>query len=146
MLDFNPAFDDIVAKLKTDLGANVPVYRTNVPLNAPKPTENGMFAPYVVVSIGGGIRNVRSRHMVDPRMDTMLYWVVVTTIAPRDEEASALKGKVIDSLTGFVPTDSGQLVPNGGTAQGVGNENKVPIIYQHRAMFEFSHNMETVVK
>lgn len=143
MLDFNPAFDSIVGRLKTDLGANVPVYRSNVPLNVLKETESGMFSPYVVISIGGGVQNSRSRHMADVRMDTYLYWVVVTSIAPQDEQAAMLKGEVLNSLTGFVPVDSGQLVPKGGTAQGVGNENRIPIIYQHRAMFEFSHNMES---
>lgn len=146
MIDVTPAFDDIVARLQTELGSAVPVYRTNVPLDVAKQTTNGMFTPYVVVSLGGGIRNQRSRHMADSRMDTLQYWVVVTSVAPRDEEALKLKVKSIDALFGFVPQDSGQLTPSGGTAQSVANENKVPLIYQHRAMFEFSHNMESVVK
>ena len=143
MLDFTPAFDDIINKLKADLGANVSVYDTNVPLDVPKVTVNGMFSPYVVVSIGGGVQNTRSKHMVDVRMDTYLYWVVCTSVAPRDKEARELKADILKSLTGFVPTDAGQLTPKGGTAQGVANENKVPLIYQHRAMFEFSQNMQT---
>lgn len=143
MLDVTPAYQDIKARVKECLGGNVKVYDTNVPLDVRKDTVNGYFEPYVVITIGGGIRNVRSRHMADSRMDTLLYWVVCTAVAPRNEEALLFKSKIIDGLFGFVPRDSGQLVPSGGTAQSAANENKIPIIYQHRAMFEFNHNMES---
>lgn len=143
MLDVEPAYQDIKQQVQTALGSAVKIYDSNVPLNVQKESTSGMFSPYVVMTIGGGIRSLRSRHIADSRMDTVTYWVVFTAVAPRDDEARRFKSIIMNALFGFVPRDSSQLVPSGGTAQGVANENKIPIIFQQRIMFEFSHNMET---
>lgn len=142
MIDFTPAYDAIVERLRTGL-RNVDVYDTNVPLDVHKPTVDGHFKPYAVITLGGGIRAARGRHMINSRWDIMQYWVVVTTVAPENNAAMVLKAEVLDLLFGFVPPDASELTPEGGQAQSAANENRVPIIYQHRAMFHFYQNMET---
>lgn len=142
MIDFTPAYDAIVERLRTGL-RNVEVYDTNVPLDVEKSTVAGHFKPYAVITLGGGIRAARGRHMSNSRWDIMQYWVVVTTVAPENNAAMVLKAEVLDLLFGFVPPDASELTPEGGQAQSAANENRVPIIYQHRAMFHFYQNMET---
>lgn len=140
MLDFNDSYQDIIDKLKSDL-APVPVYESSVPINVEKEAVNGMFSPYLVISIGGGIRERGGRHVANMRMDTLAYWVTVVCVAPDDDVARMLKGEVLNSLTAFVPTDGSPLSPEGGQAQSVANENRIPAIFQHRVMFKFSGNM-----
>ena len=142
MIDFVPAYAAIVARLRTGLG-NVKVYDTNVPLDVEKATLAGHFSPYAVITLGGGTRAARGRHMINSRWDIMQYWVVVTTIAPENGAAMQLKSEVIDLLFGFVPPDAGELTPEGGQAQSAANENRIPLVFQHRAMFHFYQNMET---
>ena len=107
MLDFTPAYDDILDKLRTDLGA-VRVYETNVPLDVEKNTVAGHFSPYVVMSFGGGIRAARGRSIVSTRFDVMQYWVVCTVVAPVDRQAREIKSEILGILTGFVPRDAGE--------------------------------------
>lgn len=146
MLDFTPAYTDIRNHLKTELDArfgNVRVFDTNVPLDVAESTVNGLFSPYVVLSIGGGIRAARGRSIVNSRYDVMQYWVVATVVGPENLPTMVIKSAIIDILTGFVPTDASELTPEGGQAQSSANENRIPIIYQQRAMFQFFQNMET---
>lgn len=140
MSDFTEAYKDIHEHMQEQFG-NVPVYRSAVPTNVHKPTVNGMFQPYVVLSIGGGIEFGRSRNIVSPRHSSFTYWVTIVTVAPDDEVAAMLKAKAMDILTGYVPVNSTELIPHGGQAQSVSNENRIPPIYQHRVMFKFIHNM-----
>ena len=140
MLDFNPSYDDIIGKLRADVSP-VPVYDSTVPVNVPKEANNGYFQPYIVMSIGGGIREKRGRHIADMRMDSLTYWITIVCVAPEDSVARMLKGKVLNSLTAYVPVDGSPLSPEGGQAQSTANENRIPAIYQHRLMFKFVGNM-----
>lgn len=139
-MDFTPAYRDIQNRIRTAL-PQFDLYDTNVPLDVEKLTVNGKFKPYMVISLGGGIRAARGRGIVSPKYDPMQYWIVITCVAPEDAPAVQLKSTLLDLLTGFVPTDADQLTPEGGQAQSVANENRVPIFYQHRVMFHFYQNM-----
>lgn len=140
MLDFNASYDDICTKLRQDI-APVKVYDSTVPVNTPKEANNGYFQPYLVISIGGGIREKRGRHMANMRLDPLTYWITVVCVAPEDTVARKLKGRVLDILTDYIPVDGAPLSPEGGQAQSTANENRIPAIYQHRVMFKFIGNM-----
>ena len=141
-MDSTPTLDSILNEITAEM-APVPVYGTNVPLDVQRAVESGYFSPYISVSFGGPVEHRPSRGICGARKSSMQYWTVATVVTPDDDTGLLLKGKLLDRLTGFTPTDGTELVPSGGQAQSAANENKVPLIYQHRVMFTFYQNMSS---
>ena len=106
MLDPTQAFNDIQDLLST---GPWDVYADEVPEDGTINWKNGLFDPFVVVYFGGPIRSGTDRSLISTRYDSTVLTCTVEVYAPKAQDARSIKGKITDMLTGFRPTDCGEL-------------------------------------
>lgn len=138
-LNPEPAFADVDARLRTIISR---VYDAEIPEDEATPTDAaGQMLPYIVAMTGGPIRSRRDRNLVTARRDgTILYWTIAT-YAPTASLARAYKGRVVDSLTGFRPTDCGELVLDGGMEFTRASNSYRPTVYINTVHFSTVSNL-----
>ena len=106
--------DQITAKLN-ELPQDV--YETAVPDNEKVKHDNRLFLPYIVVFYGDMTESARGRGITSVRQNLGVSFAIVRCIAPTDRAAKQVAGLVRDKLTGFKPTDAGELrLSSGGTS------------------------------
>lgn len=140
MAKFAQTYKSITDQLEAVV-TNATIVDTAVALTEIENSSNGMFDPYVAVSIGGPIEAARGRHITDRRMNVLTSWVTTTIVAPRNEDSLLIKDQVIDALWGFSPYDAAPMIMTGGTAHSVTNEQAKPIKFMHTVMFQIYHNV-----
>ena len=119
-LDLLAVQDQITAKLN-ELPQDV--YETSVPDNKKVAYSNNMFLPYIVVFYGDMSENPRGRGITSVRNNAGLSYAIVRCIAPTDRAAKQVAGLVRDKLTGFQPTDAGELRLSSGGSSYVETDN-----------------------
>lgn len=100
--------DDIVRELRTKVAR---VFVSGVPDVNATPQM-----PYVVLYFSPPIRAARDRGIVSTRHDTNLLGVSVEIVSTTDDSARAVQDIVLDTLVGYRPTNSGELILEGGTS------------------------------
>jgi hypothetical protein len=133
-------FNSILTQLESNV-TSATIVRSAMEGDELAASSSGLFPPYAVVTFGGPIETSRGRNLVNRRMNLLRSWVVVTAVAPVDSDAMKVKDEVISALWGFSPTDGGEMVMTGGTAQSVTSEQTRPHKYIHTIMFEVPHNL-----
>ena len=106
---------DVEARINTAY-PNIDTYVSEVPEDKDVVWNNGLFSPYVVLYFGGPVRAAGDRSIVSTRYDTTIVYCTVEVYAPKAGTASIIKNNLIDLLTGFRPTDCGELATEGGFA------------------------------
>ena len=119
-LDLLAVQDQITAKLN-ELPQDV--YETSVPDNKKVAYSNNMFLPYIVVFYGDMSESPRGRGITSVRNNAGLSYAIVRCIAPTDRAAKQVAGLVRDKLTGFQPTDAGELRLSSGGSSYVETDN-----------------------
>ena len=112
MIDPTQAYEDVIERLRDNL--SIKVYETQVPEDSELEYSNGIPLPFAVVYTGAPTRAARGRHITNSRNDTTLLTWVIATYGARPSEARLYKGQVINLLTGWTPSDCGEMTLDGG--------------------------------
>lgn len=135
-LDTTQAETDIINRLKT---VAVPrVYTTEVP-DGVSPTY-----PLIVVYFGDPARITTDRGIVTTRDDTLRGYALVQIQAPTDAAANIVKNKVRANLTGYRPTDCGEMMLEGGFSYSRSSSTAPPTIYYREVAFSWLTNLSRV--
>ena len=130
--------DQIVAKLR-ELPQDV--YETSAPDDSKlKFDANGTILPYIVIEYSDMYESLTSGSILSSRYDTKTSYIVVSCIGPTERSARQVAGLVRDKLTGFVPTDAGELTQSGGGIAYAGQDIK-PNRYVSELAFTFPVNI-----
>lgn len=104
-LDTTAMEDSIITELKTIIPR---VYISSVPDGV------APVYPYIVVYFGEPMRIASDRGIVSTRNDTLRAYATCEVVAPTDDAARKIVNKIRLALTGFRPTDSGEMGREGG--------------------------------
>lgn len=127
--------DQIVNRLKT---INPRVYVSAVPSDiTPK-------YPLMVCYFGGPVRAARGRHITSTRNDPLVGYLTVQVTSLTDTSARDVNDLVRDSLVGFVPDNSGEMVLEGGLSYSSGNNDAPPVKYYRESAFSYVTNRQWV--
>lgn len=130
--------DQITAKLN-ELPQDV--YETAVPDNEKVKHDNKLFLPYIVVFYGDMTESARGRGITSVRQNLGVSFAIVRCIAPTDRAAKQVAGLVRDKLTGFKPTDAGEMrLSAGGTSYVESDNSTAPTRYITEIPFTFVVN------
>jgi hypothetical protein len=89
----------------------------------------GGFAPYHALSFGGPVRSLKDRSLNGSATDPHIVTVAIGSYAKNTTELRTIHGEILDKLAGFYPTDSGELVLEGGFNMSFASNNVRPTIY-----------------
>lgn len=118
--------DQITAKLN-ELPQDV--FETSVPDNKKVTYSNKMFLPYIVVFYGDMSESTRGRGITSVRHNAGVSYAIVRCIAPTDRAAKQVAGLVRDKLTGFKPTDAGEMRLSSGGSSYVETDNSTAVTH-----------------
>lgn len=107
--------DQIAAKLR-ELAQDV--YETTAPEDSKlRFDSSGMILPYIVVEYSDMAESPLGNGILSTIYDVKSSSIIVSCIAPTERSARQVAGLVREKLTGFKPTDAGELrLEVGGTA------------------------------
>lgn len=137
-LDLLAVQDSIVNKLR-ELPQDV--YETAVPDDSKlRFDSNGMILPYIVIEYSDMYEMANANGILSGRMDTKMSYVVVSCVGPTERSARQVANLVRDKLTGFVPTDAGEMRLSGGGVSYTKPEAKLNR-YMNELAFTFPVNI-----
>ncbi len=137
-LDLLAVQDSIVSKLR-ELPQDV--YETAVPDDSKLRFDaNGMILPYIVIEYSDMYEMANANGILSSRMDTKMSYVIVSCIGPTERSARQVANLVRDKLTGFVPTDAGEMKLSGGGVSYTKPETKLNR-YMNELAFTFPVNI-----
>lgn len=129
--------DQITAKLR-ELPQDV--YETTAPDDSKLRFDgNGMILPYIVALYSDMYEGIGAKGILSSRYDTGVSYVDILCIAPTERAARQVADLVRDKLTGFIPTDAGELKFNGGTRYA--GVDPRPNRYEAELSFSFPVNV-----
>ena len=137
-LDLLAVQDQIVVQLET---MAQDVYVTAIPDDSKvKHGASGLFLPYVVALFSDMKESANGNGITSVRHNPGLSYCVVQTFAPTERAARQVSNIVRDKLTGFKPTDAGELRLAGGKTYSTVEYNAVPKKYVSEVAFMFIVN------
>jgi hypothetical protein len=111
-LDLLSVQDEITTKLK-ELAQDV--YETTAPDDSRLRFDiNGMILPYIVVEFADMYDDTTASGILSSRYDVKTSYIVVSCVGPTQRSARQVTQLVRDKLTGFIPSDAGELTLAGG--------------------------------
>lgn len=120
---------------------NQDVYETSVPEDVKiKNGANGLFLPYIVMLYGDMQESSSGRGILSTRYNVGTSYCVAQCIAPTQRAARQVADLVRDKLTGFIPTDAGELRLVGGANYSVVDGGTIPRKYISEVSFIFAVN------
>jgi len=137
-LDLLAVQDQIVTRLET---MAQDIYVTAVPEDSKvQHGPNGLFLPYVVALFSDMKESATGNGITSVRHNPGLSYCVVQTYAPTERAARQVSNIVRDKLTGFKPTDAGELRLAGGKTYSTVEDRAVPKKYVSEVAFMFIVN------
>jgi len=137
-LDLLAVHDQITTKLNE---LNQDVYDISVPEDTKiKMGANGLFLPYVVAVYSDMQESSNGKGILSTRYNTGTSFCVVECVGPTQRSARQVANLVRDKLTGFIPTDAGELRLVGGTNYTQLDSSAVPKKYISEVSFIFTVN------
>jgi hypothetical protein len=138
-LSLLPIHDQITVKLK-ELAQDI--YENGVPDDSELTyAESGMLLPFIVVRYSGFIQRSSERGLTGPRQDLGRSYAELMCVGPTERSARQVFDLVSDKLTGFEPTGSSILMPEGiGKPYTVYDGNSKPLKYVADITFSFAVN------
>lgn len=132
MLDTTQTEVDIENRIKTVMPR---VWVTEVPMGV-NPGD-----PYAVVYFGDPIRTATDHHITSTRNDTLRGYFTVQVIASTEAAARAVKNRIKNALVGYVPTDSGEIMSEGGMSYSAANTSGSSTKYYREMGFSYFTNL-----
>jgi len=131
--------DQITAKLN-ELAQDV--YETSPPEDSRlKFDSSGMILPYIVIEFADMYESAQAGGILSSKYDVMTSYIIVSCVAPTQRAARQVAEVVRSKLTGFIPTDAGELVLSGG---GVSYASENPKANRFVAEIAFTFPVNTV--
>lgn len=131
--------DQIATKLK-ELPQDV--YETSAPDDSKlRFNANGMILPYIVIEYSDMYPAPEGRGIVSSKYDVGQSFIIVSCVGPTERSVRQVADLVRDKLTGFKPTDAGELTPSGG---GVGYTAQDPKPNRYITELGFTFMVNTV--
>lgn len=141
MVDTMTSEEDILNYFRSSVVA--PVFEVEVDDIEELPTSpDGLTLPYFVISFGGPIRAARGRGITGVRDDVMRSYVSVYCVAHDADALRELRRQAFDVLTGYIPENGSELIPEGGLAYGQGNTTIRPTRYMKFLVWTYRTNMK----
>jgi len=140
-LSLLPVQDQIVTKLQ-ELPQSV--YENGVPDDAQLEYQNGIMLPFIVPFFGGFARSSDGRGIVSSRMDLGESYCIVQCVGPTERSSRQVADAVRDKLTGFKPTDAGELRPITNSRIVLPDFTSRPAKYVAEVTFRYSVNTNVV--
>lgn len=104
----------------------------------------GTLLPYVALYFGGPVRAATDRSLVTTRKDSQILYLTVEVVAPVQEVAMRLKGKLLEELTGFKEGDMSELTVSGLSMSASRASNKIrPTQYIEMQSWQCRSNLST---
>lgn len=138
-LSLLPVQDQIVVKLN-ELPQQV--FESGVPDDTLLAySTEGKLLPFVVAAFSGFVQLPMERGITGARQDMGRSYLLVSCIGPSERSARQVADLVLEKLTGFKPTDSGELQPEPtGRPYIVYDSNAKPLRYVSEVAFGFPVN------
>lgn len=133
------AEEDILAHLSAGM-APVPVHDIEVEDDDFDIVDDGEFTPFIGVIWGGPILDKRDRGIVSVRRDLMTSYVIIRVVTPDAATNRRLYNKVYNLMTGYYPTNSGELSPEAGMAYTNGNGQVKPTRFYREISYSYKTN------
>lgn len=89
----------------------------------------GNFAPYHSLAFGGPITSAKDKSFSGAGKDPVFMTVAIGSYAGTTEVLRTVHAAILDQLTGFYPTDSGEIDLAGGMNLSFASNNVRPTIY-----------------
>lgn len=129
--------DQIAVKLR-ELPQDV--YETSAPDDSKlKFDTNGTILPYIVIEFSDMYESGQSGGILSAQYDIAESFVIVSCIGPTERSVRQVADAVRGKLTGFTPTDAGQLKFSGGNRYFAGQDAR-PNRYVAEVSFVFPVN------
>lgn len=125
---------EIEARVKTVANR---VFVTEVPPGTPTPAY-----PYVIIRFGGPVRGYRDRHITSTKNDTMIAYCTMQVISETDASARDLADRIRDAVTGYIPTNCGEMACEGGMAYSNATNTNPPTKFFREVGFTFRTNLQ----
>jgi len=130
--------DQIVTRLET---MTQDVYVTAVPDDTKVAHgANGLFLPYVLALFADMKEMASGNGITSVRHNPGISYCLIQVHAPTERAARQVTNIVRDKLTGFKPTDAGELRLSGGRTYSSVETNAVPKKYVSEVAFTFIVN------
>jgi hypothetical protein len=130
--------DQIVTQLET---MTQDVYVTAVPDDTKVAHgANGLFLPYVLALFADMKEMASGNGITSVRHNPVISYCLIQVHAPTERAARQVTNIVRDKLTGFKPTDAGELRLSGGRTYSSVETNAVPKKYVSEVAFTFIVN------
>lgn len=137
-LDLLSIQDQIITELQT---MAQDVYVTAVPDDSKVQNgPNGLFLPYVVALFSDIKEAASGNGITSVRHNPGISYCVIQAHAPTERAARQVANIIRDKLTGFKPTDAGELRLSGGRTYSSVENNAVPKKYISEVAFTFIVN------
>jgi hypothetical protein len=140
-LSLIPIEDQIIAKLE-ELPQDV--YPNGVTDDTTLKYANGIMLPFIVPFFGGYTRAIDGRGITSSRQDLGESYVIIQCVGPTERSSRQVADVVRDKITGFKPSDAGEMIPSGGSRFVTPDFSSRPAKYISEAIFRYAVNTNVV--
>jgi hypothetical protein len=140
-LSLIPIEDEIITRLK-ELPQTV--YENGVPDDANLAYSNGTMLPFIVPFFGGYARAIDGRGITSSRQDLGESYVIIQCVGPTERSSRQVADVVRDKMTGFTPSDAGEMIPSGNSRFVTPDFSSRPAKYISEAVFRYAVNTNVV--
>jgi hypothetical protein len=140
-LSLLPIQDQIITKLN-ELAQTV--YENGVPDDASLEYSNGTMLPFIVPFFGGYARAADGRGITSVRQDLGESYCIIQCVGPTERSARQVSDLVRNKLTGFIPSDAGELKPVGNSRVVLPDFTSRPAKYTSEVTFRYVVNTNVV--
>lgn len=139
-LDTSDLEDDVLAKI----GELFPkeVFDGTIPEDSSlKYDSRDTLIPFAIVEWGDLRRLPNDRGIVSVRQDTYMYYFTISVVAGRSRDARRLMRAVTNGITGYRPTDGGEVVPKATMSFSRASNANRPTQYIYSTTYECVTNL-----
>jgi hypothetical protein len=140
-LSLLPIEDQIITKLK-ELPQTV--YENGVPDDANLAYSNSTMLPFIVPFFGGFARALDGRGITSVRQDLGESYVIIQCVGPNERSSRQVADLVRGKMTGFTPSDAGEMVPASNSRYVTPDFSSRPAKYISEVTFRYAVNTNVV--
>ena len=140
-LSLLPVQDSIITKLNE---LTQTVYENGVPDDTQLEYQNGIMLPFIVPFFGGMASSTDGRGIVSARQDLGQSYCVIQCVGPTERSSRQVADAVREKMTGFVPTDAGELRPVTNSRTVLPDFTSRPAKYITEVTFTYPVNVNVV--
>jgi hypothetical protein len=140
-LSLLPIEDQIITKLK-ELPQTV--YENGVPDDANLVYSNGTMLPFIVPFFGGFARAIDGRGITSVRHDLGESYIIIQCVGPTERSSRQVADLVRNKMTGFTPSDAGEMIPASNSRYVTPDFSSRPAKYISEVTFRYAVNTNVV--